>query len=101
MSQISNFIIFQVLLSYDINLCNKAMIYDIITLGKTDPFEKVDYLNASNYVNRSFSSSNKSNENFNLDSTSILCQELYLSDEIYEDIKSIIRDFLTVVNIYK
>lgn len=77
------------------------MIYDIITLGKTDPFEKIDYLNASNHVNRSFSSSNKSNESLNLDSTSILCQELYLSDEIYEDIKSIIRDFLTVVNIYK
>ncbi|XP_026299733.1 transcriptional protein SWT1 [Apis mellifera] len=86
-----------VLLSYDINLCNKAMIYDIITLGKTDPFEKIDYLNASNHVNRSFSSSNKSNESLNLDSTSILCQELYLSDEIYEDIKSIIRDFLTVI----
>lgn len=74
------------------------MIYDIITLGKTDPFEKVDYLNASNYVNKSFSNS-KSNESFNLDSTSILCQELYLSNEIYEDIKSIIRDFLTVVYI--
>lgn len=75
------------------------MIYDIVTLGRNDPLEKVDYLNATN-VNKSLSNSNNGNqESFSLNSTSIMCEELQLSDEIYEDIKSVIRDFLTVVSI--
>ncbi|XP_050479146.1 transcriptional protein SWT1 isoform X1 [Bombus huntii] len=86
-----------VLLSYDVNLCNKAMIYDIVTLGRNDPLEKVDYLNATN-VNKPLSISNNGNrERISLNSTSIMCEELQLSDEIYEDIKSVIRDFLTVI----
>lgn len=70
------------------------MIYDIVTLGRNDPLEKIDYLNATSFINESTS-------NFSNDSTSILSQELCLSDEIYEDIKSVIRDFLTVVRINK
>ncbi|KOX69394.1 Transcriptional protein SWT1, partial [Melipona quadrifasciata] len=46
-----------VLLSYDVNLCNKAMIHDIVTLGRNDPIEKIDYLNATN-MNQSLSVSN-------------------------------------------
>ncbi|KAK9300843.1 hypothetical protein QLX08_006557 [Tetragonisca angustula] len=85
-----------VLLSYDVNLCNKAMIHDIVTLGRNDPIEKIDYLNATN-MNQSFSVFNdEDQERFSLSST-ILSEELQLSNEIYEDIKSIIRDFLTVV----
>lgn len=75
------------------------MIYDIVTLGRNDPLEKVDYLNATN-VNKPLSNSNNGNrERISLNSTSIMCEELQLSDEIYEDIKSVIRDFLTVVSI--
>ncbi|XP_076765588.1 swt1 RNA endoribonuclease isoform X2 [Xylocopa sonorina] len=85
---------FVVLLSYDVNLCNKAMIYDIVTLGRNDPFEKIDYLNASSYLNESQSGSGNRES---LNSTSILSEEQTLSDEIYEDIKSIVRDFLAVI----
>lgn len=75
------------------------MIYDIVTLGRNDPLEKVDYLNATS-VNKPLSNSNNGNrERISLNSTSIMCEELQLSDEIYEDIKSVIRDFLTVVSI--
>lgn len=75
------------------------MVYDIATLGRNDPLEKVDYLNATN-VNKPLSNSNNGNrESFSLNSTSIMCEELQLSDEIYEDIKSVIRDFLIVVSI--
>ncbi|XP_043514148.1 transcriptional protein SWT1 isoform X1 [Frieseomelitta varia] len=85
-----------VLLSYDVNLCNKAMIHDIVTLGRNDPIEKIDYLNATN-MNQSLSVSNdEDQERFSLSST-ILSEELQLSNEIYEDIKSVIRDFLTVI----
>ncbi|CAL7939993.1 unnamed protein product [Xylocopa violacea] len=87
---------FVVLLSYDVNLCNKAMIYDIVTLGRNDPFEKIDYLNASSYLNESQSNSGN-RERLSLNSTSILSEEQSLSDEIYEDIKSIVRDFLAVI----
>ncbi|CAK9829010.1 Transcriptional protein SWT1 [Anthophora retusa] len=87
-----------VLLSYDVNLCNKAMIYDIATLGRNDPLEKIDYLNASNYVNETLSTSSSENrERPSFGSVSTLSQELSLSDEILEDAKSIIRDFLTVI----
>lgn len=85
-----------VLLSYDVNLCNKAMIHDIVTLGRNDPIEKIDYLNATN-MNQSLSISNdEDQERFSLSST-ILSEELQLSIEMYEDIKSIIRDFLTMI----
>lgn len=95
-----SFLIIQVLLSYDVNLCNKAMIHDIVTLGRNDPIEKIDYLNATN-MNQSLSVSNdEDQERFSLNST-ILSEELKLSNEIYEDIKSIMRDFLTVVSINK
>ncbi|XP_076171131.1 swt1 RNA endoribonuclease [Ptiloglossa arizonensis] len=87
-----------VLLSYDINLCNKAMVYDIMTLGRNDPFEKIDYLNATNYVNKSSSESNEQDTGrLSLNSVSILNQKQCVADEILDDAKNVIRDFLTVV----
>nr|XP_012138149.1 PREDICTED: transcriptional protein SWT1 isoform X1 [Megachile rotundata] len=86
-----------VLLSYDVNLCTKAMIHDIVTLGRNDPLEKIDYLHASDYFNESCTSLSPGRERSSLGSTSILSTELSVSDEIFEDTKSIIRDFLTVV----
>lgn len=82
------------------NLCNKAMIYDIVTLGRNDPIEKVDYLNATNDINETFSNSNKVNrERYSLEPLLILNQEHHFADEVFEDIKSILRDFLTVASI--
>lgn len=90
----------QVLLSYDINLCNKAMIHDIVTLGRNDPLEKVDYLNATTCTDAlSHSLREQDRANLSLDSISGPSQERRISDAIYEEAKSVIRDFLTVASI--
>ena len=87
-----------VLLSYDINLCNKAMIHDIVTLGRNDPLEKVDYLNATTCTDAlSRSLHEKDRANLSLDSISSPSQERRISDAIYEEAKSVLRDFLTVI----
>nr|XP_031846667.1 uncharacterized protein LOC116433086 [Nomia melanderi] len=87
-----------VLMSYDTNLCNKAMVYDIVTLGRNDPFEKVDYLNATNYLNNSSCSLNEQNkEILSLNSSSSLNQENRISNEIFDDAKSVIKDLLTLI----
>ncbi|XP_076676886.1 swt1 RNA endoribonuclease isoform X2 [Andrena cerasifolii] len=87
-----------ILLSYDINLCNKAMIHDIVTLGRNDPLEKVDYLNATTCTDAlSRSLHEQDGANLSLDSISGLSQERRMSDAMYEDAKSVIRDFLTVI----
>ncbi|XP_026669491.1 transcriptional protein SWT1-like [Ceratina calcarata] len=88
---------FVVLLSYDINLCNKAMIYNISTLGKNDQLVKIGRI-ASTSGNVPASNSKSADKNqFTINSKSIVDFELSLADDIYEDIKSIIRDFLTVI----
>ncbi|XP_053970494.1 transcriptional protein SWT1 isoform X1 [Hylaeus volcanicus] len=87
-----------VLLSYDINLCNKAMIYDIVTLGRNDPVEKIDYLNATNHANKSpRTGSEQDKETLSSNSVSISDQELHVSHEILDDAKSSIKEFLTVI----
>ncbi|XP_034185008.2 swt1 RNA endoribonuclease [Osmia lignaria lignaria] len=86
-----------VLLSYDINLCTKAMIHDIVTIGRNDPLEKIDYLNATNYFNGPSKSVNQDRERLGLGSTSILSTKLFIADEMIEDTKSVMRDFLTVI----
>ncbi|XP_012287331.1 transcriptional protein SWT1 [Orussus abietinus] len=78
-----------VLLSYDQNLCNKAMIYDLITLGKQDPLEKIDFLSASNKEERTWQASDEpedSEEN-----------ELLLTDDIFEETKAVLKSFLTKI----
>ncbi|KAH0535413.1 uncharacterized protein LOC123266943 [Cotesia glomerata] len=81
-----------VLLSYDKNLCNKAMIHDVISLGKNDPLEKVDYLKESEIKKR-----------FNLaDSLKDVEQEetkaeLLLAEELFEDLKTTLTSFMSVV----
>lgn len=76
------------------------MVYDIMTLGRNDPFEKIDYLNATNYVNKSSSESNEQDTGrLSLNSVSILNQKQCVADEILDDAKNVIRDFLTVASI--
>ncbi|XP_066592364.1 transcriptional protein SWT1 isoform X2 [Prorops nasuta] len=88
-----------VLLSYDQNLCNKAMIFDINCLGSKDPLEKVDYLNASEQLNKSCSlrlDENNSSEN-NLESNLLSDRQLLVANEILEEVKEIIKSFLSVI----
>ncbi|XP_076649695.1 swt1 RNA endoribonuclease isoform X1 [Halictus rubicundus] len=86
-----------VLMSYDINLCNKAMIYDIATLGRNDPLEKIDYLNAMNYTNSlSTSLHEQSKDRLSLDPVPIINQERHIPNEIFNDVKTTMKDFLTM-----
>ncbi|XP_076286282.1 swt1 RNA endoribonuclease [Lasioglossum baleicum] len=85
-----------VLMSYDINLCNKAMIYDIATLGRNDPLEKIDYLNATNCTNSLSSSLNERNKD-GLSLDPILNEERHIPNEIFNDVKMTMKEFLTVI----
>ncbi|KAK2581146.1 hypothetical protein KPH14_007955 [Odynerus spinipes] len=86
------------LLSYDKNLCNKAMIYDIIALGKDDPLEKIDYLASGDNTNLSFhdiyfqETQGRESENM-----STLQKELHCSDELFEDVQSTVQECLSVI----
>ncbi|XP_033340043.1 swt1 RNA endoribonuclease isoform X2 [Megalopta genalis] len=80
-----------VLMSYDTNLCNKAMIYDITALGRNDPLEKVDYLNALNYTNNLSASFNEKRKDL------ILSKEQHILNDIFDEIKNTVKDFLTVI----
>lgn len=88
-----------VLLSYDKNLCNKAMIHDMITIGRNDPLEKIDYLNIfDNYNNESLLSTSLSGNNDNYEQKMTTIQkETLLAGEIYDEIKDILTEFLTII----
>ncbi|EZA48629.1 hypothetical protein DMN91_012249 [Ooceraea biroi] len=61
-----------ILLSYDINLCNKAMIHNIDTLEHGGSLEKT------------------------VDST-VLTEELDLTDDVFEDTKAVMKNFLSTI----
>ncbi|XP_012232697.1 transcriptional protein SWT1 [Linepithema humile] len=78
-----------VLLSYDKNLCTKTMVYNILALGRNDPLEKINYINmddrATNYL------TNGPNE------TSLFTEESLLTDNVFEDTKTLMKDFLSTI----
>ncbi|XP_011053812.1 PREDICTED: transcriptional protein SWT1 [Acromyrmex echinatior] len=77
-----------VLLSYDKNLCTKAMIYNILALGRHDPLEKIDDLDTDAAVNRLSDDP---------DERSIFVEESHLTDDIFEDTKLIMKNFLSTI----
>lgn len=79
------------MLSYDKNLCTKAMIYDILALGRHDPLEKIDDFDTNGTTINHLNNGSVENSLFN--------EELRLIDDIFEDTKLIIRDFLSTVRI--
>lgn len=79
-----------VLLSYDKNLCNKAMIYNILALGRNDPLEKIDYYNMNDTV------INHLNDSRPIEN-SVFNDELNLTDDVFEDTKATMKDFLSTV----
>ncbi|KAL2747576.1 transcriptional protein SWT1-like isoform X2 [Vespula maculifrons] len=83
------------LLSYDKNLCNKAMIYNILALGRDDPLEKIDLTKNKNLSFRDFYCQRMQGESSRMFSA---CQEeLRYSSELYEEVESIIKEFLSVI----
>ncbi|KAG5315400.1 SWT1 protein, partial [Pseudoatta argentina] len=77
-----------VLLSYDKNLCTKAMIYNILALGRHDPLERIDDLDTDAAVNRLSDDP---------DERSIFVEESHLTDDIFGDTKLIMRNFLSTI----
>ncbi|XP_024936579.1 transcriptional protein SWT1 isoform X1 [Cephus cinctus] len=88
-----------VLLSYDINLCNKAMIHDILTLGRNDPLEKIDFLNAIESINETRTLQYDLNDNgeYYSEPVSNFDREKEMSDEILEEAKAILKKFLSII----
>ncbi|XP_071581304.1 uncharacterized protein Swt1 [Temnothorax nylanderi] len=78
-----------VLLSYDKNLCTKAMIYNILALGRNDPLEKIDYLDTSGIMVNNLNDGPVEKSLFN--------DELRLTDDIFEDAKLIVKNFLSTI----
>ncbi|KMQ85613.1 transcriptional protein swt1-like protein, partial [Lasius niger] len=78
-----------VLLSYDKNLCNKAMIYNILALGRNDPLEKIDYYNMNDRVINHLTEGPIEYSSFN--------DELHLTDDVFEDTKATMKDFLSTI----
>ncbi|XP_031784912.1 transcriptional protein SWT1 isoform X2 [Nasonia vitripennis] len=85
-----------VLLSYDKNLCNKAMIHDIPTLGRDDPLEKAYYLKAaetSDFLSHSLHTRIEENAA----DASIIQKELLAADDIFEEGKAVLKAVLSEV----
>ncbi|XP_014209678.1 transcriptional protein SWT1 isoform X2 [Copidosoma floridanum] len=85
-----------VLLSYDKNLCTKAMIHDITILGRNDPLEKMYFLKAAETTHFLSNSLHGQIEEPQGDS-SILQQELLKADDIIEEGKAILKTVLSQV----
>ncbi|EFN86993.1 Uncharacterized protein C1orf26-like protein [Harpegnathos saltator] len=78
-----------VLLSYDKNLCTKAMIHCITAVGRHDSLETLDNLNTSDETVNPLS--NKVTQ------CSLLSEELRFSDEFFEDAKLIMKDLFSTI----
>ena len=76
------------------------MIHDIATLGRDDPFEKIDYLNINDSRNNSISVHHLS---FNHDKSenieTSLDEELLVADDIFEEAKAILLSLLSPVSV--
>lgn len=65
------------------------MIHDIVALKRNDSLEKINDININDKMIRSLSDDSVQN--------SILSEELFLLDDVWEDIKTVIKDFFSVV----
>lgn len=90
--------ILQVLLSYDKNLCNKAMFYDIAILGKNDPIEKIYFLKAAENANNFMSNSLHENINNESEEISLSRQELLEAENIMDKGRDLLQNLLSKVS---
>jgi len=65
------------------------MVYNILALGRHDSLEKINYINIDDRVTNHLTDS--SNE------TSLFTEELLLTDNIFENTKTLMTDFLSTV----
>ncbi|XP_043502228.1 transcriptional protein SWT1-like isoform X2 [Polistes fuscatus] len=86
------------LLSYDKNLCNKAMISDILALGRDDPLEKIDYIFSNKNTILNFHDiSNPRMQDESSQVISAFQEELRYFNELYEEVESVMQEFLSVI----
>ncbi|XP_058790584.1 transcriptional protein SWT1-like isoform X2 [Phymastichus coffea] len=85
-----------VLLSYDKNLCTKAMIHDIITLGRDEPLEKIFFLKAAE-TKDFLSNSLHTHIEEKAEDVTIAQKEIMETDDIIEEAKAIIKSVLSEV----
>ncbi|XP_070164450.1 transcriptional protein SWT1 [Polyergus mexicanus] len=78
-----------VLLSYDKNLCNKAMVYNILALGRNDPLEKIDYYDVNDKIVNHLNNDPIEESVFN--------NELHFTDDIFENTKATMKNFLSTI----
>lgn len=86
------------LLSYDKNLCNKAMISDILALGRDDPLEKIDYIFSNK--NKKLNFHDISVQRMQDESSQVISafqEELRCFNELYEEVESVMQEFLSVI----
>lgn len=76
-------------MSYDKNLCNKAMVYNILALGRNDPLEKIDYYDMNDRVVNHLNNGPIEESVFN--------NELHFTDDIFENTKATMKNFLSTV----
>ncbi|XP_014484962.1 PREDICTED: transcriptional protein SWT1 isoform X2 [Dinoponera quadriceps] len=77
-----------VLLSYDKNLCTKAMIHCITTLGRNDPLEKLDDFDTYDKIMNPLSNNIQH---------SIVSEELTYADELFEDAKVVMKGLASTI----
>lgn len=65
------------------------MIYNILALGRNDPLEKIDYYNMNDRVINHLTDGPIEYSSFN--------DELHLTDDVFEDTKATMKNFLSTV----
>ncbi|XP_057333316.1 transcriptional protein SWT1 [Microplitis mediator] len=85
-----------VLLTYDKNLCNKAMINNVIFIGKNDPLEKIDYLKESEIKER-LSLTDSLKDSGELDNGRESRAEFLIAEEMLQDVNTALTSFLSVI----
>ncbi|XP_020291164.1 transcriptional protein SWT1-like [Pseudomyrmex gracilis] len=85
-----------VLLSYDKNLCTKAMLHNMVIVERKDTLDKIDTIIKPD--NETISQSNPSSSVINNNSySSLFSEELRLADNIFVNIKAVMKDFLSTI----
>lgn len=85
------------LLSYDKNLCTKAMLHDIPTIGRDDPWEKMFWLKAAE--TRDFlSNSLHAHIEEKAEDVTLLQKEMLEAEDVMEEAKAILKLVLSEVN---
>ncbi|KAJ8668678.1 hypothetical protein QAD02_010341 [Eretmocerus hayati] len=86
-----------VLLSYDKNLCTKAMVHDVPILGRDDPLDKVFRLKSVSSADFLSNSLHAHIEEENQNNVNSIHKELLAADDMMEEAKAILKSVLSEI----